>query len=136
MQIPIELQHFPHLTLLVISDHVTSKFFLVGGESLEILDSITVPYDIRPNHEGSFIPEHSHIDENHLKHFAKLVAEHISKLVVQHAIVYVDLIMPANIEHLVTANLHPNISKKLNRKLHIDIMKEDIFDIIKRIQKK
>lgn len=133
MQLPQDLQHFPHLTLIVLSDHGTSKLYLAGGESLEELDGVSLPAEPLPDHEGSFVPGSNFIESDRLEKYAKLLAEHVSQLVQTHAVKHMHFIMPADIEKLVSASLPVHVQEKILKRLALDVMNESPIDAVRRL---
>lgn len=133
MQLPKDLQHFPHLTLIVLSDHGASKLYLAGGDSLEELDGVSLPVEPLPDHEGSFVPGSNFIESDRLEKYTKLLAEHISQLVQTHTVEHVHFMMPTEIERLVSASLPVNIQEKILKRLSIDVMNESPLDAVRRL---
>ena len=133
MQLPRELQHFPHLTLIVASDTTASKLFLAGNDSLEELDGLSLPKEALPDHEGSFVPGHADLESKRLEKYAVLLAEHVISMVKAHQIVHVDLVMPAAVEHLFSAALPKDISDKVMRRVHLDLMNDAPLEVVKHL---
>lgn len=131
MILPERLRHFPHATLIVASDTIAAKFFLVGGDSLEELDGVAVPKETGRDGEGSieFFPD----DAARLHSFAKELASRIATLAREHGIPHIHLVMPAEIEHLVTKDLPHDIAATIGAKLHLDVMKESDVAIVERV---
>ena len=53
MNLPQDLQHFPHAALIIASDSMHAKFFLVGGDTLQELDGVALPREFRQDSEGA-----------------------------------------------------------------------------------
>ena len=132
MQLPEHLQHFPQQSLLVVADHVVARLFIAGGDSLEELDGLAEPRDVPTDNEGKMFNSDVH-DEPRLKRFCKNIALDIQKLVVSHDVSNIHLVMPAELAHLVTADLSQEVQRKLGRGIHLDLMKEDPLKIVERL---
>ena len=133
MQLPSDLQHFPHLALIVLSDNGSSKLFLVGGESLEQLDGVSDPVEPLPDHEGSFEPGSHGVETDRFKHYAKMLAQHVTETVTAHNVTYIHLVMPPHIEHMVSADLPTTVKAKVMQGLHLDLMNEAPLDVVRRL---
>lgn len=143
MKIPQNLQaHFAHATLILACDHIKANFFLAGGDELEELDGISLPREFRSDSEGSFTssdgsrvagPDADIDDTPRLQHFIKRVADQTSALVRKHDIQNIYTVLPADLDHLLSAQLLQDIAAKRVRTLHLDLMKENPLTILKRI---
>ncbi len=131
MQLPTHLQHFPNGALIVASDTVTAKFYLADGDAIEELDGVTVPKETGQDGEGSF--EFFPDDAPRFRAFAKKLTTRITTLEREHRIPAIHLVMPAEIEHLVTKNLPRDVATKIGKKIHRDVMKETPIEIVKRV---
>ncbi len=131
MNLPHELQHFQSGALLIASDSVKADFFLLGGDSIEPLDGVSLPKETGKDGEGSF--EFFPDDASRLHAFAKQVAARIATLEREHKIPHIHLLMPAEVEHLVTHELPHDVSTKVGTKIHLDVMKEDPISMVKRL---
>ena len=136
------LQHFPHPALIVTSDSVQANFFLVGGDSLEALDGISVPREMRQDSEGSFTssdgsrvagPDADIDDGPRLHEFVHQVIGRIDGLVTKHGIAHVHLVMPAAVEHQTYDHLEQHLKEKIVKRLHLDLMKSAPLEIVERI---
>ncbi|MBU1034342.1 host attachment protein [Patescibacteria group bacterium] len=141
MKLPQELQHYPHATLLIASDSVRADFFLLGGDELEKLDGIALPREPRQDSEGTFVsydgsraagPDSDIDDSQRLKQFVKKITEQAEALTREHDIQHVDVVMPAEIEHLLTEVSSNELKNKIRRRSHLDLMKEDPLTIVRR----
>lgn len=133
MQLPQDLQHFPHLTLIVLSDHGSSKLYIAGGESLEALNGVSLPAEPLPDHEGSFVPGSNFIESDRLEKYAKLLAAHISQIVQTHAVEHIHFMMPTEVDRLVSESLPVNVQEKIQQHLAIDVMNESPVDAVRRL---
>ncbi|MEK7115778.1 MAG: host attachment protein [Patescibacteria group bacterium] len=133
MKLPRHLQHFPQSALIVTSDTVTAKFYLAGGDSLEELDGSALPKETGQDGEGSF--EFFPDDAPRLHAFAKQLAAHLTKLAREHTLPSIHLIMPAEVEHLVSKKLPPDVAKNVGKKIDHDVMKESPLTIVERVLK-
>ena len=134
MKLPQHLQHFPHATLIVISDQITAKFFLAGGEDIEELDALALPRDKRQEPEGPFGKISEMDDGQRLKHFMKQVADQITAYIRDHNVARFHLVMPTEIERLLSENLSTDLESKRGQTLHAALMKEPILKIIEKLQ--
>jgi hypothetical protein len=131
MQLPHELQHFPNGALIVVSDTVIAKFYLVGGDTLEELDGVAVPKETGQDGEGSF--EFFPDDASRLHAFIHKVVERLGVLVRKHDIPLIHMVMPAEIDHEVTGHLPNDIKEKLGKTIHLNLMKESPLEAVRRI---
>jgi hypothetical protein len=142
MQLPANLQRFPHPTLIVTGDHITMRFFLVGGDMLEELDSLAEPRERRSDDEGSFSgsdgvrtgdPSADVDDTPREKKLMKRTADNIQKLVREHEVSSVHLLMPADLDHHLASELQPDVTQRLGKVLHVNVMKEEPLQMIERL---
>jgi hypothetical protein len=142
MRLPSDLQHFPHSALIVSSDSVKAKFFLVGGDELEELDGVAVPREPRQDSEGSFTssdgsrvagPDSDIDDTPRLKQFVNNIAGRMADLVREHGVAHIHLAMPAEVHHLLDSHLDKDVQSKIVRIVHKDLMKESPLEIVRRI---
>lgn len=142
MQLPHDLQHFPTGALIVASDSVIAKFFLVGGDSLEELDGVALPRELKQDAEGEFVsfdgsrvagPASDIDDRPRLTQFAKNVAARIESLIREQSVRAIHLVMPAEVEHTVFQSLSSEAQGHIGKKLHLDLMKEDPLSVIRRV---
>lgn len=131
MQLPHDLQHFPNGALLVVSDSVQADIYLLGGDSMEPLDGVSVPKETGRDGEGSF--EFFPDDTARVHAFAKRVAAQITALERDHKVPHIHLVMPAEIEHLVTHDLPGDVAGKIGARIHADLMKENPTSIVTRL---
>ncbi len=142
MNLPQDLQHFPHAALIIASDSMHAKFFLVGGDTLQELDGVALPREFRQDSEGAFTssdgsrvagPDSDIDDTPRLHHFVKQVAEQANLLCGKHEIAHVHLVMPAEIEHLFSSECAAILKEKIRFILHADLMKEHPLEIVRRV---
>jgi hypothetical protein len=143
MQLPQDLQpHVAHATLFVVSDHVTAKLFLAGGDMIEEVEGISEPHEPLQDSEGSFTssdgsrvagPNADIDDRPRQVHFIKRLAEHIESMVQEHGIVNIHLVMPADVLHPLKAHLPGPILEKIRTETPEMLMKKDILGILQRI---
>lgn len=141
MKLPQELQQFPTSTLLVVSDTVSAKFWLIGGDDMEELDGLVLPHEHNQGSErassssdgtrlgGSDTPS----DAPRFHHYVHDLVEKLSQLVHGHAIAQIHLVMPANVEHAVADHLPHDVSAKIGKRVHVDVMKESPLEIVRRV---
>jgi len=142
MQLPQDLQHFPKATLLVLSDRVTTKFWLLGGDTMEALDGVSLAHEHKEDHEGSYLSsdgshtgsaESGNEDDERFHKFLHLIVERIDTLVREQKIMHVHLVMPAEIDHAISSHLSQDVVSKLGKHVHHDLMQENPLEIIKRV---
>jgi hypothetical protein len=133
MQLPQDLQKFPHLALIVLADRQAAKLFLTGGESIEELDGLSMPAAEGAEHEHSFIaPSHDAESDRAMK-FSTALGEHVAATVNKHGIDHLHLIMPSEVEHALAATLPADVSTKVASRLHLDLMNEQPLDVVRRL---
>lgn len=143
MKLPKDLkEHFPHAALIIASDQIIAKFFLIGGDELEELDGIALPREFRQDSEGAFTsfdgsrvggPDSDIDDLPRQKQFVKKIAERTKELVRGHGIAHLHLIMPAEIEHLLSKQLKPDVKTKIVRVRHFNLMKKNPLEIVRKV---
>ena len=131
MQLPNHLQKFSSATLLIASDTVMAKFFLLGGEAMEELDGIAVPREPSQDNEGGLASEVR--DEPRLHDFIHQLVERTDHLVQSHAIARIFLVMPAAVERPFTGHLSEETSSKILKTLNKDLMNEAPLTIVERV---
>lgn len=142
MILPERLRHFPRATLVIASDSVLAKYFLVGGDSLEELDGVAVPREPLQDAEGAFTssdgsrvagPASDIDDRPRLERFVAELVSRTADLVREHGIAAIHVVMPADVEHLYSERLPKDIVHKLGQRLHLDLMKEPPLEIVERL---
>lgn len=142
MQLPNNLQHFPHKALLIVGDSVAAKFYLLGGDEMEEIDGVSVPREREQDAEGAFTsydgsrvggPSSDIKDEPRLHHFVHELVERTEKLIGTHGVAHLNLVMPAEVEHPFSSHLSKPTAAKIMRRLHKDLMKENPIKIIERL---
>ncbi len=140
MQLPEDLQHFPSTTLLVTSDTVSAKFWLIGGDAMDELDGVSLPHETNEGSErpplssdgtrlgGSDTPD----DGPRFQHYIHDLVERITHLTREHTIAHIYLVMPAKVEHALSADLPNDIAPLIVKRLHADLMQESPLEIIRR----
>ncbi len=130
MLLPKHLQRFADSALIVAADSVTARCWFAAGDSLEELDGVALPKETKDG-EGSF--EFFPDDTHRLHVFAKQLATHLTKLEREHKIPHIHLVMPAEVEHLVSKYLPPDVAANVEIKIHHDVMKEDPLKLVERV---
>ncbi|MDO8583930.1 MAG: host attachment protein [bacterium] len=137
----MEIQHFLHPTLLILSDHVHAKIWLAHENELNEIGHILVEPETRTDREGGFMnpstgavgaavkhdKEHDH--EEYMKGLMHCFHEALKK----QPITYIDLVMPPDLMHVFEAKLTNEQKTLINRRLDADLMKDDILDVVKRL---
>ncbi|MBU1033206.1 MAG: hypothetical protein ABII13_04930 [Patescibacteria group bacterium] len=146
MKIPQELQaHLPHAVLIITSDNIISRFYLAGGDTIEEIDSVSLPSEFKQDSEGSFTssdgsrvagPDSDIHDTPRRKQFVKMMTEKTEELVRKHNIVHINLVMPAEVEHLFSDKLANDVKEKIMHVKHLSLMKENPIDIVRIIFEK
>ncbi len=141
MQLPQELQKFGQETLIITADSATAKFFLAGGDSLEQIAALEVPRENKQDNEGSFVSsDGSRVagpveekDAPRLNSFVRQVAEQADELVRKHGVSHLDLVMPAEVMHVLANELSSDSKPLVRRKLEKNLMFEQPVEIIKHL---
>lgn len=141
MKLPHALQQFPTATLLVVSDTVSAKFWILRDDEMEELDGFALPHEQNVSSErgsmssdgtrmgGSGTPD----DAPRFHHYVHELAEKVSKFAHGHAVAHVHLVMPAEVERSVADHLPHDVSAKIGKRVHVDVMKESPIDIVQRV---
>lgn len=141
MQLPQELQKFPFATLIVAADSTQAKMYLAAADSLESVGSVALPRENKQDNEGSFASaDGSRVggpinedDAPRLKAFVRQTAAAIIAFMRQHKVEHLDLVMPAEVERALVAELPSDIDTLIGRKLNKDLMKEAPIEMVKRL---
>ena len=73
-------------------------------------------------------------EQEHRHQLVHLIEEHLTSLIRKHQAEAVDLVMNAELAHALTEHLPPDVTGKIQRQLHNDLMKDDIFDVLRRLR--
>ena len=143
MRLPQHLQHFPEPTLIVLTDHVQGRFWLAHLETLEQIDQLALPHELKSDREGSFVntdhggstsgPEPS--DREHSNHWIHLMTEKIETVCQAKNIKQLDLVMRPDLLHALRAHLPQSISILIKTELGVDLMKMHILETLDRLLK-
>jgi len=143
MQIPNELQHFPEATLIVQTDEQEAKFLLVGGDSLEHLDSLSLARERESDKDGMTQTPGGYIsgladkhDTPRKKKFAAMVSERIVQLVQNGQVEYVRLISPPEMMNLIEKKLPDDVAERIRSRLPKDLMKMSDVEVLERLFEK
>ncbi len=131
MLLPKHLQRFADGALIVAADSVLVRCWFAAGDSLEELDGLVMPKETGQDGEGSF--EFFPDDRARLNTFAKRLAAHITQLERKHKLPHIHLVMPAEVEHLVSKQLPLDVADKVSKIIHHDVIKEHPLDIVTRL---
>ncbi len=143
MKIPSSLQRFPEPTLLIVCDSEKAKFFLAGGDSLEELDGIEVPHEIKRDREKSFSSSSGRAgglpgninDDSRKKRFVTLVSDRISTLIRDGHAAHIFIAAPPAIDHLLETKLPREVRSRIRARVTKDLMQVKTVDILKRFLK-
>lgn len=141
MQLPQDLQHFPTSTLLIVSDSIAAKFWLLGGDEMEEIDSVSLPRERKQDSEGSYVSSdgsrtgapNQADDTERLHQFVHLVVDRTARLTREHGITRIHLVMPVDMERTISQHLPSDVSTKLTKPVHADLMKDDMLDVVRRV---
>jgi len=133
MQLPENLQHFPKATLILASDSVHAKFFLVGGDSLQELDGVGVPREAPQDNEGPFTFDIN--DGPRLHDFVHQLVTKTVELTNAHGVAHIHLVMPAEVEHMLSSHLPQPVQALIGQTLHHDLMKSSPLELVERLLK-
>jgi len=143
MQLPQELQHFPHPTLIVVGDHVHAQFWLAHNENAELLNEIEMRPELKSDNEGSFVNTDNGAvngnepnDKERLKHFIKAVAEQIVKIVHGGQAQAFHLVMIKELGETVMSDLHDDVRAKASWPIEADLRYMPVVEAIGRVVKK
>jgi protein required for attachment to host cells len=145
MQIPEHLRHFPEATLIVLTDEQEAKFLLAGGDSLEHLDSLSLPRERMSDNEGmtetpgGYISGHDLSDAHDTprkKKFAAMVAERITQFVQNGQTEDVHLVSPKEMMNMIEKKLPNDVDEHIRSRLPKDLMKLSDVELLERIFEK
>lgn len=142
MQLPEHL-HFPsRAELIVTADSIHARLYLLGGDRVEELDGVTIPREDLSDNEGSFTssdgsrvsgPGADRDDTPRLIKFVKEVSSHIDNLVRLHGIQSIHLVMPSEVEHLMSQHVSSEAKALLGTTMHLNLMKTPINEILDQL---
>lgn len=142
MQLPKVLQQFPQATLIVAADTVHANIYLLGGDSLEPIDTVVVPRENREDNEGEFRssdgtrtagPESDVSDESRMTNYTKQIAAKIDLMVRKHSVAVVHMIMPIHVSRRIVAILPGDVKGSIGKTLDLDLMKSAPLELVERL---
>jgi protein required for attachment to host cells len=132
MQIPLDLQHFPEPTLIVMTDFQLAKCWLAGGDSLEAVDGVALPQERSSDEEGASVssfdgtrrsdPSSDKHDTPRKEKFATLVADRIASLIHQGHAAKIRIASPPEMLHLIEGRLPHDIRERILSRMAKDFM--------------
>ncbi len=144
MQLPSEIPQFVHPTLIVLGSHTEVIFLFAKDNIIEECDRFEKKEELKSDNEGGFInigtnsinaPEDHHKEER-IKRIVREMGERLAKQAKEKEVVYIDLVMPADLCHVLEAELPKQLVEKINRQIHADLIRESWIDIAKRLFEK
>ncbi|KAA0206044.1 hypothetical protein EDM68_03480 [Candidatus Uhrbacteria bacterium] len=142
MQIPEALQHFPEPALIVTADHVHARLWLAFEDSMEELETLEMPSELKSDNEGGFYNPDSggvnapepRLDEERLRKFIHVLAHRVNQLIRdEEAATSVHLILPDDMLAPFKKELAPEAANILGKEIRANVMKEDEVQILERI---
>lgn len=132
MQLPQELQHFEFPSLILVADHVHAQFWLAHEETLEEVDLVTLPKDELSDHEGLAIGQEL-TDDNRFHEYIHLVVDRLEEIMSEGVADSLHLVMTADLAHAIIEHSSPEIQEQVGKEVHLDLMKEEPIEIVKRV---
>jgi len=140
MFLPESLQHFSEPTLIVLADHIHAQFWLAHLMTLEQKDTMALPRERKTDNETSFVnTDHGSgsgpepLDDDRLHHFIKMMADRLTPFISTNHAHAIHLVMPAELAHALKKKLSQDKLSLIKKELHVDLMKDDILDVVKRL---
>ena len=132
MQLPEELQHFEFPSLILVADHVHAQFWLAHNDTLEEVDLISLPKDELSDKEGRAIGQELS-DDHRLHEFIHLVVDRLEQIMGEGVADSLHLVMSADLAAAVLDHSNSEIQEQVGKQLHLDLMKEEPLEVVKRL---
>lgn len=141
MQIPQDLQHFPHPTLIVLADNIHAKFWMAHEDEADEVDEIVLEREratdhetqfVNTNHGGSVSTPEKH-DEDRQQKFVHSVKARIEEIAREGLTEEVMLVMPAELSHAISNHLEGDVKGMVKKTLPVDLMKDAMTDVLRRL---
>lgn len=133
MFLPKDLQHFSVPTLIVVANHVSASFYLVGGDAAEEVSSVGEPKIWKSDKELNTEP--SAEDGERVRRLVGDIGEMIERFIRSGQAERFHLVMQADLAHAVQERLDMPTAAVLVSSLPLDVGRESIIDIIRRLVK-
>jgi len=141
MQIPKELQHFIHPTLIVISDFDQALIYRAHLEDAIEIARVKAPSAAFPNPDGSvgsgggrFMNPSADVDQGADRGvFTKNVINTIKSLVEKHGIKHINLVVPTELGHRLEEKLPNNLKPMVTKTIEADLTYEPLVAVLKRL---
>ncbi len=139
MQLPAELQHFSHPTLLVAADRVHANLFLITDGVIGPVDMLEHEPERKSDDETSFVnvdtgvgsgPEPS--DDARFSAYVRELAKMVQHNLHEQNIRDLRLVMEAELAHRLKKELGGDTSA-VTKEAHVNAMKEELEEIVKRV---
>lgn len=132
MQLPQELQHFEFPSLILVADHVHAQFWLAHEETLEEVDLVALPKETHSDNEGLAIGQELS-DENRLHQYIHMVVDRLEQIMSEGVADSLHLVMPADLAHAIIEHSSQEVQEQVGKEIHLDLMKEEPLDVVKRV---
>lgn len=132
MQLPEELQHFEFPSLILVADHVHAQFWLAHNDTLEEVDVVSLPKESSSDNEGRAIGQELS-DDNRLHEYIHIVVDRLEQIMGEGIADSLHLVMSADLAHAVLDHSNTEIQEQVGKQLHLDLMKEEPLEVVKRL---
>lgn len=132
MQLPEELQHFEFPSLILVADHVHAQFWLAHNDMLEEVDLVSLPKDELSDKEGREIGQELS-DDHRLHEYIHLVVDRLEQIMGEGVADSVHLVMSADLANAVLDHSNTEVQEQVGKQLHLDLMKEEPLEVVKRL---
>ncbi|MDD2786323.1 MAG: hypothetical protein PHS79_05580 [Patescibacteria group bacterium] len=142
MQIPQELQHYEHPTLIVVGDFEHAVIHLAHDKDLTEVATIEAPELHQPDTEGSVTigggrtaNPSTDVDEGARRvRYTKQIVDKIVELQKSNDIQFINLIMPAEMCRRLQDGLPSNMKTNVTKVLEVNIAKAPMLDVLRRLE--
>ena len=144
MQLPQDLHHFPHPTLIIVANHFHADFWLAHNDQLDELHMIDMPEELKSDNEAAFVnTDHGYSssgpephDDDRMMHFEKAVAEEISHVMRDKKATAFHLVADQEVAGPIMERLAGDVAPLASWPVHADLVKSPVLDAVKRVVEK
>ncbi|MFA6429934.1 MAG: hypothetical protein WCV84_05580 [Patescibacteria group bacterium] len=140
MQLPEALQHFPEPTLIVVGDHIHTKFWIARDTILEEADAYILPRehlsDNETSHGNANVGQPYTIpvkDDERLRKYTEEVASRIADFVREGGVTVFHFVMPAEVSGEIIKKLPDDVAKHLKKTIDANLGHASITEAVERV---